>query len=599
MRMGEVRLEKEQDFGGNMSSTETVSYIESTSFKEAMGYFWVGKWNEGFNKLAEVERKFPMESELRYVRQMMEVRSRISEYEDAENKRRKIQKLTRNAMRIIIAVVVLIVVIGGISTYSGWIQSQIASAQAEVSQNLQQAQLTIEFRNAQQLIIAGKSDEALAAYEKIKDADPNFPGLTEAIDQAQALKDIEIQYTQAMNLLQLGDSAQALDILKSISQKMPNYRDVSLQIKNLQTQSEMSSVLQQADQAFSEGRYENAISGYESLRLMDPSFQRSHVEDYLFQSYIQAANNLILSPVQSLDTLHKIDDYFSNALALRPLNREALAARTQIRSIIEDSMIGEYVKQAQTALASAPDALEAQQAAEQYLSKALAIRPNDPNILTQFQLAQAYIQAVNFFAGSKWDSVIEQLEFVVGQQAGYANGTALQTLFDAYIARGSNYVASGEYLSALTDYQRAAVLATELPDAEPLTFEAQSMIAEAQGLLNNFQEAVQIYQDALSSIGLRERIYTLQDSLTETLTYAENTANKGDYQTAFYAYRKLMRDRVVAYNQTTVVTVKSGDYLSMLAHRYNTTVAAILEANQMNNQPRLTPNTQLIIPTLP
>jgi tetratricopeptide (TPR) repeat protein len=582
-----------------MSPTEIGSYIESTSFKEAMGYFWVGKWNEGFNKLAEVEKRYPMESELRYLRQMMEVRSRVSEYEDAENKRRKIQKLTRNAMKIIFTAVVLVVVIGGISTYSGWIQSQIASAQAEVSQNLQQAQLTIEFRNAQQLIVAGKSDEAIAAFEKIKAIDPNFPGLTEAMDQAQALKDIEIQYIQAMNLLQLGDSAQALDILKSISQKMPNYRDVSLQIKNLQTQSEMGSVLQQADQAFAESRYEDAISGYESLRLMDPSFERSHVEDYLFQSYIEAANMLILSPVQSLDTLHKIDDYFSNALALRPLDREALAARTQIRSVIEDGMIGEYVKQAQAALASAPDSLEAQQAAEQYLSKALAIRPNDPDILTQFQLAQAYIQAVNFFTNSKWDSVIEQLEYVVGQQAGYANGTALQTLFDAYIARGSTYVASGEYLSALTDYQRAAVLATQLPDSEPLTFEAQSMIAEAQGLLNKFQEAVQIYQDALSNIGLRERIYTLQDSLTETLTYAETTANKGDYQTAFYAYRKLMRDRVVAYNQTTVVTVKSGDYLSMLAHRYNTTVAAILEANQMNNQPRLTPNTQLIIPTLP
>jgi len=125
------------------------------------------------------------------------------------------------------------------------------------------------------------------------------------------------------------------------------------------------------------------------------------------------------------------------------------------------------------------------------------------------------------------------------------------------------------------------------------------MIAEAQGLLNNFQEAVQIYQDALSTIGLRDRILALRNSLTDTLTYAEVRANSGDYQTSFYAYRKVIRDRVGAYNQTTVVTVKSGDYLSMLAHRYNTTVAAIMEANQMNNQPRLTPNTQLIIPTLP
>jgi tetratricopeptide (TPR) repeat protein len=582
-----------------MSWQESGSYIESPLFKEAMGYFWVGKWSEGFNKLAEVEKRFPMESDLRTLRQMMDVRSRISAYEAEEIKHKRLQDLTKTALRIFISVVIIAAVLAGITTYSGWIQGQIARAQTEFSANIEQAQLSLEFRNAQQLIIAGRSDDALIAFEKIKGANPNFPGLKQAIDQAQSLKDIEVQYMQAMNLLNLGDSAQALDLLKGISEKMPNYRDVSIQIKNLQTQAEMASVLQKADQAFLDGKYEDAISRYESLRLMNPSYETSHVEENLFQSYIQAANVLKLSPVKSLDNLQKIDKYFSNALALRPLDRDALAARTQIRSVIEDNMIGDLVNRAQSALANAPDSLEAQQTAEQYLSQALAIRPNDPEIETQFQMAQAYVQAVSYFANSKWDSVIGQLEYVVGQQAGYANGTALQTLFDAYIARGSNYVASGEYLSALDDFQRSAVLATQLPDSRSLTFESQTMIAEAQGLLDNFQEAVQIYQDALSSIGLRERIIALQNSLSETLAYAEITANRNDYQTSFYAYRKLMGDRVGAYNQTTVVTVKSGDYLSMLAHRYNTTVAAIMAANKMNNQPRLTPNTQLIIPTLP
>lgn len=582
-----------------MSLDESGSYLESPLFKEAMGYFWVGKWSEGFVKLAEVEKMHPMESDLRALRQMMEVRSRISDYEAEEHKQHRKQNLTRNAIKWTVILAAMIVFIAGIATYSGWIQTQITNAQAEFSQNMQQAELTIQFRNAQQLIIAGKSDEALAAYQKIKDVDPEFPGLTEAIDRAQALKDVEVQYTQAMNLLQLGDSAQALDILTEIGKKMPNYRDVSLQIKLLQTEEQMSTIMQRADQAYSEGRYEDAVSGYESLRLMDPTFNKDHVESALFDSYIQAAQLLLLSPVNSLETLQKIDSYFSNALALRPLDREALAARTQVRSVIEDSMIGEYVNQAQAVLVNEPDSLEALRTAEQYLSKALAVRPNDPDVLAQFQMAQAYLAAVSDFASSKWDSVIEQLEFVVSQQAGYANGTALQTLFDAYIARGSESIAAGEYSLALEDFQRSAVLAQQLPDSDPLAFEAQTMIAEAQGLLNHFQEAVQIYQDALSSIGLRDRIFALQNSLTQTLTSAEYSARNGDYQSAFYAYRNVIRNRVGAYDQTIVVTVKSGDYLTMLARRYKTTVAAILAANQMNNQPRLTPNTQLIIPTLP
>ena len=169
------------------------------------------------------------------------------------------------------------------------------------------------------------------------------------------MKEVEVQYTQAMDLLKQGDAAQALSILQAINETMPNYRDVSLQLKMLQSQTEMTSILQQADLAYAEGRYEDALSGFESLRLMDPTFQSMLVEENLFNSYIQAAQALLGEPVASLDTLKKIDDYFSKALALRPLDREALAARTQVRLVIEDSMIGEYLSQAQATLANSPD----------------------------------------------------------------------------------------------------------------------------------------------------------------------------------------------------------------------------------------------------
>jgi tetratricopeptide (TPR) repeat protein len=402
-----------------------------------------------------------------------------------------------------------------------------------------------------------------------------------------------------MNLLQSGDSTRALAILNDISTKIPNYRDVSNQIKNLQSQTELTSVIQEGDLAYSQSRYEDAISRYESLRIMDPTFETAVVEDKLFQSYIKAAQELLLIPVPTLDNLKKANTYFTQALAIRPLDHDALAARTQVRTHIEDAIINDYLSQAQAALASAPDSLEAQQSAENYLSLALGVRPNDPDVLLQFQLAQTFLQAVSDFNSSNWNSVIEQLENVIAQDAGYADGTSLQTLYDTYIARGSDYIASGEYSLALDDFQRAAVLAQQLTDSAQLSFEAEVMIGEAQGLLNHYQQAVQIYQNALNTIGLREVILKLQNPLTQSLNYAEYLAGSGDYQSAFYAYRNLIRNRVKAYDQSTVVTVKNGDYLSLLARRYNTTVAAILAANHMNNQPRLKPDTQLIIPTIP
>jgi tetratricopeptide (TPR) repeat protein len=582
-----------------MSLGDTGSYMDSASFHEAMGYFRVGKWQEGFQKLAEVEKDFPMATEIRGIRQEMEIRARISEYEAQENRHNKLRAVKKYSIRALLIVVVVFIASAAIMTYSGWIQGQIASAQSSYSQGVQQAQLIFDFRSAQSLMNAGKPEEALKVFESIKAKQTDYPGITEAIEQARSLKDVEDQYTQAMNLLQAGDSAQALQILKEISIKIPNYRDVSLQIKNLQTQSEMTSVLDQAELAFSEGRFEDAVTSYESLRIMNPTFETAKVEENLFQSYIKAAQDLLLLPVPTLDSLKKIDNYFTQALALKPMDRDALAARTQVRMVIEDSIINDYVGQAQSALASTPDSLEAQQTAEHFLSLALGVRPNDPNVLLQFQLAQTFVQAISDFTNSKWTSVIDQLEYVITQQASYANGTALQALYDAYIARGSEYVASGEYALALSDYQRAAVLAQQLADSAPLSFEAQVSIGEAQGLLNHYQQAVLIYQDAINSIGLRERILQIQSTLTDSLLYADYLAEAGDFQSAFYAYRNLIRNRVKAYDQSTVVTVKNGDYLSMLARRYNTTVAAIQSANNMSNQPRLTPNSQLVIPILP
>ena len=163
---------------------------------------------------------------------------------------------------------------------------------------------------------------------------------------------------------------------------------------------------------------------------------------------------------------------------MKPWQLEHRSERTLKIAIIND-----YVSQAQAVLASAPDSIDAQQSAEHLLSQALAVRPNDPTFCSNSSLPKPYIQAVSDFTSSKWDSVIDQLEYVVGQQAGYASGTALQTLYDAYIARGSDYVASGEYSLALDDFQRSAVLAQQLSDSAPLSFEAQIMIGEAQGLL--------------------------------------------------------------------------------------------------------------------
>ena len=81
--------------------------------------------------------------------------------------------------------------------------------------------------------------------------------------------------------------------------------------------------------------------------------------------------------------------------------------------------------------------------------------------------------------------------------------------------------------------------------------------------------------------------------------HAEAYAAATNYQGSYLLYRDLLQSRFRAYDNTMVVRIKKGDYITSLARQYNTTVAAILSANGLTNQDRLDPNTELIIPVLP
>ncbi len=582
-----------------MVANVNESYANYPPYQQAMKDLQAGNWETGLAGLAEVEKKYPLDIELRSLRQEMAVRARIDEYEVEERKAQKQGRIRRIAIRVLLVVLVVVLAFVAITTYSGWLQKQWNTAQQSLDSQVRQTELAVKFLNAQQLLQAGQTGEALTLLEEISASEPEYPGLKEALDTAHAQQEIETQYTQAMEMLAAGNSQDALPILQMINRQSPQFRDVALQIQNLETQAQMDGYLAQADQAFEEGRWEDAIAGYESLRLLDPGYKPGQVEPQLFQAYISAATAVLDDPFPSLSSLQVADRYFSQALSLRPQDREAVSARTTVRNTIESRMVDDYIKAAQDALLSSPDSLTALATAGTLFSRALELRPNDPTILVQYQMAELYLASVVAFAAREYDTVIENLEYVVGLEANYANGTARQTLYEAYIGRGQAEMSVGDYQFAVIDFEKAVTLAQQAPEAISTIFEAQILIAEAEGMAGNFLQAILIYQNALSESGLREIILNSDTALNTSLQNAEATALAGNYARAFQLYRTVLRGRLSAYDNTLIVSVKTGDYLTSLARQYNTTVSAILEANNLTNQDRLDPNTDLIIPILP
>lgn len=581
-----------------MADSETESYYQSPLFREAMKHFQSGQWEDGLNRLAEVEKKYPLNLELRTLRQEMQVRSRVEEYEVEDTKRSRRSKFMFYLSRVVVGALLILVIYFGASTYYKWIQQRWQSTLQDINTQVVEVEAAVKYRNAQDLLKAGYAGEALQMFDELAASNPELEGLETYIGEAKVLKNVSDRYAEALSMLKAGDQQGALDIFKAIEAEQPLYRDVALQIETLESQVQLSDVLSKADAAYVQKTWEAAITGYETIRAVDANYKSDHVTAQLYQSYLNAADNVLMEPSPTLEALQAAESYFSRALSLHPQDTETLARRADVRNTIEVRLVNKYIEDAEAALVGQADSLTALRTAQEYFVKALELRPDDATVLIKFQSAQNYLAAIDAYSKSAWEDVISSMEQVVGQDPEYAEGTARQVLYEALISRGDNYTAAGEYLLALDDFQRAAILARQMPNSTTGEFESQTRIAESKGLLGDYQSAVFIYQAALEAAGLREAILYSDTTLSSDLRNAEAYVTTYDYHTAFNLYRKVMLDWVTAVG-TETYAVQAGDYLPMLARRYNTTVSAILAANGMTAQNQLQPDTELYIPTTP
>ncbi len=469
--------------------------------------------------------------------------------------------------------------------------------QQSVSSQVQNLDLSVKFRNADNLLLASRPQEAKALLIEINNVDPNFPNLKDKINQADSLIATDATYAEATKMLATGDYSGALVKFEEISAEAPNYKDVSIQISNIKKSFLLAESFDKAEQAYADGDWQVAIDWYENVRDSDAEFRIDYVEQRLYNSYIQAAEGALSKPSNSMEDLTLAENYFHKALALRPRDAKIIAQMARARNDIEERLVISYLKAGQAALIGKADSVAALQEAQKYFNQALVLRPGDVAVYSQLELAQTYLQAINNYQKGVYTDVIKSLETIYKEDKGYADGTARQTLYEAYMARGNQEVAAGEYEDALLDFQRSALIAQQSPDSILRLFEAQLKIADVSGLLGSYKEAVQIYQAAIDLGGLREMADQKKSKLSQELQKADALAETFYYRGAYQAYSSALHDIGDLYN-ITEITVSSGDYLTMLARRYNSTVDAILLANNLQDASDLSPNSKLIIPNL-
>jgi len=582
-----------------MTSAKVKTFQDDPKYVEMLTSLQRGEWESALKQLDFLIESYPLENELRSFRQEIHLRAKFDQDEIHDLKTAKKRKLKRTALEMIVVVVVLGLFIYGATTAVSTIFEQFQVAIAAAEDELQKTTLEIKFDNAVSHLRAGYPETAKGIFDEILAEDPNYADEIEPyMAEIEAATTAQGQYERAVALVEEEKYNEANVIFEDLQEKYGNFEDVQAQLDNIESQFLLEDLLLNADLAFKERRWEDAIQKYLQIRGTNPNFEEAYTDEQLFQSYLSAGEAVLDNPESTLQDLQKVEDYFKAALSMRPRSEEALVRRQSVRRTLEERLFWAYVNTADQKLAENPAGLETLDLALGYYKKALELRPEDQYVLLKRDLAELFVKGHENFLLNKWKEAIEALEYVYSNDPEFAVGTARQTLYESYIGRGDSQMASGRHEDALEDYRKAAVLVEGDSAAMLQMFEAQVRIANALGALGEYDQAVAMYRAAVELTDFRQRILADNRALALKIDNAEVYAQNSNSIQAFRTYAEVLRQSDSIYEYVVHVVVK-GEYLTKIAQQYKTSVSSIVKINDISNPNRIFEGQELKIPVLP
>ncbi len=232
------------------------------------------------------------------------------------------------------------------------------------------------------------------ALEKVPDSPEAEKGQRESHRQIELAN----SYDNALSLLAAGETEAALKAMKSLLSEAPGYRDVQRQIDQIYAQSTLGKLFLQAETAFQEQKWEDAIPVYVEVRQSNQGYEADMVDQHLYESYVALADQ---------------------------------------RSVI-----------------SGQSAIEVDEIAQLY-RLALSLRPKDRNSRLHEQMMNQYLQAGILMDVARYNEAIGLLDELYQIDPGMLGGDAVQLFYNARLAYGQQLEQSGSYFSALAQYAAA------------------------------------------------------------------------------------------------------------------------------------------------
>ena len=573
-------------------SVNPIDLSNDPDFQKLNEHYQHAEFDKCKKVLTILEERYPDHPRLAKFRDdlHMQLSLKTMAVRNKKEQKHKVRKTTLKMSVFAVVSTILVMVIFFFSYLYIYNDNRIKQLEKET------AQLTSLNNQAEQLLLAGQPQPAVKIIERLRSINPEYANLPDLTSKSEDLLRLETKYQAAQNLATKNKNSEALVILKEIEAEKPGLWDVGQQIASIETSIQIAKYMEEGNAAYQVENWEKVFSSYENALRLDPKLDDPLMKEQLLKGYLNKIVSLLQNKSNSIEDIENAEQYYRRAVALIPQSKAYASERGNLQEVSSDLLVLKFTQTAKAILEDKKQTVTSVAQAVSYLSKAANIKPKNTALQSDLINAEYYQIGFQNFMEMEWVPAITNFAEIVSVDSNFANGNASLLLYEAYYALGRQYYSVGLFLDARRNLEQAEILAWSDGGNLMKLFQVQVLLGDTIGKTGDFKNAVSYYKFALDAIQVNSRLDSLP-TLSKKLLEAENLVQLGNFEMAFPFYQDSFKEIVAIYTITNV-KISDGVCLAFFASENQSTVDAIVEANNLPESMLITFGRNLKVPSL-
>ncbi len=183
------------------------------------------------------------------------------------------------------------------------------------------------YNRGQARLAVGDYEGAYAAFKRLLEVAPDDPEAQLGLKRAERQQTLAQGYAAAEAAIAEENWDKAAAELEKVLAVDSSYTDAQAKADFVAQQQRLANLYHDGGRLYDLGQWQDAIVQFQKIREVDSSYRTEAVNEFLFSSYLNVGQALITNADSALPTVQRAVEYFSDALAIKPRNRQAADAR--------------------------------------------------------------------------------------------------------------------------------------------------------------------------------------------------------------------------------------------------------------------------------